>query len=74
IKTCIWRHAKAPGAYLLDISQVPNVTDQQHLFAIGAKYGPQNFYGIKILGRPKQRYIELNPHPSILKTFVEEGI
>lgn len=53
---------------------MPKLTDQQHLFAIGAKYGAKNFYGIKFLGPSHQRYVEIYANQQIEQRFRQEGI
>jgi hypothetical protein len=74
IRTRIWRHGRSPKGYLLDISKIPALTDYQHLVAINAQYGAKNFNGVKFLGKPAQRYMELYPHDSILKQFAEQEV
>jgi hypothetical protein len=38
LKTRIWRHARTKNGYILDISKIPNMTDEQHLKVIASQY------------------------------------
>ncbi|CEP15119.1 hypothetical protein [Parasitella parasitica] len=74
IKTRIWRHARSVDGYFLDISKIPNTTDQQHMGVIDKQYKADNFYGLKFLGKTNQRYIEIYPSDEIRDTFVQNGL
>ncbi|KAK4517427.1 uncharacterized protein ATC70_000762 [Mucor velutinosus] len=74
IKTRICRNARTDNGYLLDISKIPNKTEQQHLQTIDQQYKASNFFGIKFLGKNVQRYIEVYPNNEIVDRFVTEGI
>ncbi|KAK4511165.1 uncharacterized protein ATC70_012378 [Mucor velutinosus] len=74
IKTRIWRNARTDNGYFLDISKIPNKTEQQHLQTIDQQYKASNFFGIKFLGKNAQRYIEVYPNNEIVDRFVTEGI
>ncbi|GAN11248.1 hypothetical protein MAM1_0515d10807 [Mucor ambiguus] len=74
IKTRIWRNARTENGYFLDVSKIPNKTEQQHLQTLHQQYKASNFFGIKFLGKNAQRYIEVYPSDDILDRFVTEGV
>lgn len=61
--------------FLLDISKISKVTDEQHLELLASQYGgARNFNAVKFFGKSNTRYIELYPNKQIVKKFQQEGV
>ncbi|KAG1131943.1 hypothetical protein G6F37_013459 [Rhizopus arrhizus] len=51
-RSTIWRHARVSNGFFLNISKIPNVTEQQHREYLADQYGSaRNFNGIKFFGK-----------------------
>jgi hypothetical protein len=75
IRSTIWRHARVSNGFFLDISKIPNVTEQQHLEYLADQHGgARNFNGIKFIGKNKERYLEVYPVPDIITSFTTQGV
>jgi hypothetical protein len=75
VKSAIWRHARVANGFFLDISKIPNVTEQQHLEYLADQHGGAcNFNGIKFIGQNKERYLEVYPVPEIITSFTTQGV